>query len=645
MISDALKRTFFLLPLLFATTLALARTDAGTSGDDAVLSGPADIYDPARDYYTFSNYEAFTTRHLVLDLDIDFQARALVGTALLHIRILDNEADTLILDTRDIVIEAAGIGAAVTELAATPFRFGKTDELLGQALEIDLPAEIMNGEEFVLQLRYRTSPGASALQWLPPELTSGGEYPLMFSQSQAIHARSWVPLQDTPAVRFTYSATIRTPDKLLALMSADNEPGTARDGVYEFEMPQPIPSYLLAIAAGDLDFASIGEDTGVYAEPELLVASAFEFDGTQDMLDLAEQRYGPYAWGRYDLLILPPAFPYGGMENPRLSFITPSVLAGDRSLVSLIAHELAHSWSGNLVTNATWRDIWLNEGTTSYLESRLMEELYGQARADEERVLAWNGLQESLLTVPVQFQPLAPKVLPKDGEGPQQSMQYAKGQFFLEHLERQFGRDRFDPFLAGYFENFAWQSITTETFLDYLDENLLSRYPGIYTRAQAGEWLYEPGVPADFQPPGSLTLQASTAAALAYGAGELDLPALDITQWSPQTTVNFINELAPGLSAEQLAQADAYFGFSASKNAEISRAWFIQVAKRRYLPAYPAMEAYLAYHGRMRLIVPVYSALAGNGVDAALAAQLYAERRSRYHPITVKEIDSVLGGS
>lgn len=634
MIFEPLKRLCVLL-LVCVLSPVFAQGEAGVVDD----------YDPAHDYYTFSNYHAFTTRHLVLDLDVDFENRALVGTALLNIRILDHAARILVLDTRDLVVEAVTVGVTERDLSATQFRLGSKDALLGQPLEIDLPEGLSAGDELVVEVRYRTTPGASALQWLPPELTSGGKYPLMFSQSQAIHARSWVPLQDTPAVRFTYAATLRTPDNLLALMSADNEPGTARDGVYQFEMPQPIPSYLLAIAAGDLAFAPIGEDTGVYAEPELLEASAFEFAGTQDMLDLAEQRYGPYDWGRYDLLILPPAFPYGGMENPRLSFITPSVLAGDRSLVSLIAHELAHSWSGNLVTNATWRDIWLNEGTTSYLEARLMEELYGKPRTDEERVLAWNSLQASLLTVPERFQPLAPKVLPEDGEGPQQSMQYAKGQFFLEHMERQFGRERFDPFLASYFATFAWQSITTETFLDYLDENLLSRYPGIYSREQAAEWLYQPGVPADFQPPEAATLEAATVAAVAFAAGELDLAELDISLWSPQTTVNFIDQLPEGLDADQLAAADTYFGFTASGNAEIARAWFIQVAERRYLPAYPAMEAYLALHGRMRLIVPVYAALVANGQDAELAAELFAGRRESYHPITVKRVESALAGS
>ncbi len=596
-------------------------------------------YDPAHDYYSFADIDAFVTEHLVLDLAVNFPARALSGTATLRLRPVDANARTVRLDTRDLVIESAAVRPAGGSFRPADHRYGRRHALLGQELVVELPEGFEPEGPFELAIRYRTSPGASALQWLPPELTSGGHHPLVFSQSQAIHARSWVPLQDTPAVRFTYEATVRTPEHMIAVMSANNDPEAARDGEYHFEMPQPIPSYLLAIAAGNLVFAPIGEDTGVYAEPELLEASAWEFAGTQDMLDLAEKRYGPYDWGRYDLLILPPAFPYGGMENPRLSFITPSVLAGDRSLVSLIAHELAHSWSGNLVTNRTWRDIWLNEGTTSYLTARLMEELYGKDRADEERVLDWNGLQADVDTVPARFQALAADVLPSDGEGPQQSMYYAKGQFFLEHLEEQFGRERFDPFITSWFETFSWQSVTTETFLDYLDEHLLRAYPGIYTREQAAEWLYGPGVPADAVAPTSATLEASTAAALGFASGETALADLDTGAWSPQATVNFIERLPAGLSTERLAAADEHFGFSASRNAEIARAWYIQVAKRRYLPAYPAMEDHLARHGRMKLIVPVYQALAENGEDTALSHRLFNERRGRYHPITVAAIE------
>ena len=617
--------------------LALALTGALLLAACGKTEAPA--YDPTHDYFSYANSDAFVTGHLALDLAVDFPARQLHGTATLHMRNLLPFERTVVLDTRDIEVRAVHVNLPGDAPQAARFELGERDAELGSPLRIELPEGFDPQGGFELTIDYATSPEASALQWLPPELTSGGEHPLMFSQSQAIHARSWVPLQDTPAIRITYEAVIRTPPNLLAVMSANNDPLTPRSGEYRFEMPQPIPSYLLAIAAGNLFFAPIGAQTGVYSEPELLQASVWEFAETQDMLDLADRRFGPYDWGRYDLLILPPSFPYGGMENPRLSFITPSVLAGDRSLVSLIAHELAHSWSGNLVTNATWRDIWLNEGTTSYLEARLMEELFSKERTDEERVLAWEGLQKSIQEVPVHLQALAPNILPSDGEFAQQGMQYAKGQFFLEHMERLFGRERFDPFMTGYFKHFSWQSITTEQFLDYLDAQLLQRYPGIYSREQAAEWLYEAGVPGDFEPPVSAALERSASAARAWAAGELPLDELDTSGWSPQAMVQFINTLPEQLGNEQLQALDSALNFSHSTNVEISLAWFTQVARRRFEAAYPAMREHLARHGRTKLVAPLYAGLASNGTDQALANEWFDELRGRYHPITVNAIE------
>src|SRR5210317_1172883 len=462
-----------------------------------------DSYNPSRDYFTFANTDQFVTEHLALDLDVDFEREELRGSATQTIRRLDATATEIVLDTRDLTIASADIVTACSS-APAEFRLGDSDETLGTPLHVTVPAD--GGDQFDLVLEYKTSPKSTALQWLPPELTAGGKHAMVFSQSQAIHARSWVPVQDTPAIRITYEATIRTPKSMLAVMSADNDPLTPRTGEYKFEMPQPIPPYLLAIAVGNFYFAPLGEETGVYTEPELLDVSVYEFADTQAMLDQAEEMFGPYDWGRYDLLVLPPSFPYGGMENPRLSFITPSLLAGDRSLVSVIAHELAHSWSGNLVSNRSWRDIWLNEGTTSYLEARLMEVLYGKDRADEERVLTYQALLEGLLTVPHEMQALAPVFESGDPDEGQQGLEYAKGQMLLEHLEALFGRDVFDRYMAGYFDHFAFQAISTEQFLDYIDAQLLQAYPGIYTRQQLEEWLYEPGLPEEAQIPVSKNL-------------------------------------------------------------------------------------------------------------------------------------------
>ncbi len=598
--------------------------------------------DLSHDYFSFANTKQFVTDHLQLDLTVDFSQQELRGLAVLHMRRLDPSATDIILDTRDLHISSVRVGDGNGEGTEASYEYAQTDPVLGQALKITLPDGLEQQQNLVVSIRYRTDPSASALQWLPPVLTAGGKYPFMFSQSESIHARSWIPLQDTPSVRITYEAAIHTPPELLAVMSADNDPHTKRNGEYKFTMPQPIPSYLLAIAVGNLYFAPIGAQTGIYAEPETLEAAKFEFADTQQMLETAESMFGPYQWGRYDLLILPPSFPFGGMENPRLSFITPSILAGDRSLVSLVAHELAHSWSGNLVSNKTWRDIWLNEGVTSYLDARLMEVLFGKDQADEERVLSYHELLQGLKEVAPAMQALAPTERLKDPDESQGSLYYQKGQLFLQLLENTYGRKTFDPFLAAYFKHFEFQSISTEQFLDYLDKNLLQKYPGKFSRAQAEEWLYQPGLPADAPIPHSETLETAAQMATDWAAGEIPVKDIPMSEWSPHAAVYFIDSLPADLTDAQLSELDANFGFSQSHNAEIARAWFIQVATRRFLPAYEAMKVHLNRYGRTRLIEPVYLALAKNGKDADLANEIFTEARSKYHPLTIAAIEHSL---
>ncbi|HET6593818.1 MAG TPA: leukotriene A4 hydrolase C-terminal domain-containing protein [Xanthomonadales bacterium] len=611
-------------------------------GPDPVGLPAGGAQDPSRDAFTFANTEHFLSRHLELELRVDFDRQTLEGSVIHHVECVQPGADALVLDSRGLRIDRVQLVRPGSEALPLQFEQGSPDPVRGEPLRIGLPANQGCDGEFQLKIEYRTGPGASAIMWLPPDMTAGGEHPFMFTQSQSIHARSWIPLQDTPAVRLTYEAVIRTPPQLLALMSANNVPGAPRNGEYRFSMPQPIPSYLLALAVGNLQFEAFGEDTGVYAEPEVLPLAASEFADTQDMLDAAQATYGPYRWGRYDLLILPPSFPYGGMENPRLSFITPSLLAGDRSLVSVIAHELAHSWSGNLVSNRTWRDIWLNEGTTSYLEARLMEVLYGKDRADEERLLTYQSLLEAMRTVPPEMQPLAPVFESGDPDEGQQGLEYAKGQMLFEHLEALFGREVFDHFMAGYFEHFAFQAISTEQFLEYIDRRLLQLRPETYSREQLEEWLYQPGLPAAMTVPRSANLDAAAGAARAWASGELPVDKLSTKGWSPQAVIYFIKALPPGLAQDRLAALDRRLGLSSSENAEIGRAWFTEVARRRHLPAYAPMRAYLGRYGRTRLIQPVYLELAANGEDLELARAIFGALRPGYHPLTIAALEPQL---
>ena len=601
-----------------------------------------DDYDPAHDYFSYANTAQVIARHLELDLSVDFEAEQLLGSAILHMEVIDPEVTEVILDSRGLTIDRVAFALPDSPMTAVEFHLGEPDGILGTPLIISLPSDLATETDFQLKIDYATGPNATALQWLPPELTAGGKQPYMFTQSQAIHARSWVPLQDTPAVRITYEALIHTPSNLLAVMSANNNPLTPRSGEYHFEMPQPIPSYLLALAVGNLFFAPFGDQTGVYTEPEVLDAAAFEFANTQDMLDTAAEMFGPYRWGRYDLLVLPPSFPYGGMENPRLSFITPSLLAGDHSLVSVIAHELAHSWSGNLVTNGTWRDGWLNEGMTSYLEARLMEVLYGKARVDEENVLGYKELLLNFDRIAPERQALAPPFPSGDPDDFQGTIHYHKGQLLLHYLENAVGREDFDSFLAAYFSDFAFQTITTEHFLEYLDENLLQAHKEQVTRAQVEQWLYQPGLPADAPKPHSESLDQAAAMAVAWVQGEIMLEDIPLAGWTPQGAVHFINSLPASLSDAQLAELDNAFGFSDTRNAEIGRTWFIQVAQRQYRNAYDKLEQHLNRYGRTRLVAPVYRALAENGADLGIAEEMFARARGKYHPITIARIESVL---
>ncbi len=610
---------------------------AGIGLGCAAPEPPADA-----DGFSFANPTQFLTRHLHLDLDVDFDAQVLRGSAVLQLERIDDNASRIVLDTRDLDIAATVFLVEGGTRIAADHELGKTDDKLCTPLFVDIPSELGGKSLFSLRIDYNTNPQSTALMWLPARLTAGGEHPLMFSQSQSIHARSWVPLQDTPAVRITYSATIRTPDDLIAVMSANNDPEAQRDGEFTFEMPQPIPSYLLAIAVGNLGFTELGDRTGVYAEPELLDASAWEFADTQAMLERAETMFGPYQWGRYDILILPPSFPYGGMENPRLSFLTPSLIAGDRSLVAVVAHELAHSWSGNLVTNATWRDIWLNEGWTSYLEYRLMQEIFGAERAEEENVINYEELLDNFQRIDPKYQGLAPRAVLRDPDYDQGTVPYHKGNLFLQYLEQALGREAFDEFITKYFDAHAFEVITSEQFLDYLDAELLTKHPGKVSRADVEEWFYEAGLPENAIIPRSTTLETAAEFAELWSGGEIDIDRIPTKDWSPHATIHFIERVAEDLSDDKLAELDTALTLSDTQNAEIARTWFTQVAKRRYRPAYPQLQDYLARYGRARLIVPIYTALAGNGEDAQFAMDVFAAARENYHPQTIGYIESRL---
>jgi leukotriene A-4 hydrolase/aminopeptidase len=586
-----------------------------------------------KDIHSFANSSEVVITHIDLDLSVNFQEKILSGKATLSI---NNKTGTkkLVLDTRGLSIAKVGLDEKESPAA---FTLGEEVKFLGKSLTIAITPKTKT-----VTIHYTTSPDAGALQWLEPSQTSGKEKPFLFTQSQAILARTWVPCMDGPGVRFTYSATIRTRPDLLAVMSAAGNTGTrSADGIYRFTMDQPIPSYLLALSVGDLEFRTIGERSGVYAEPAVAEKAAYEFADVEKMISSAEELYGPYRWERYDLLVLPPSFPFGGMENPRLTFATPTILAGDRSLVALVAHELAHSWSGNLVTNATWDDFWLNEGFTVYFEQRIMEKVYGRNYSEMLATLILKDLNAIIEELGA-ASPDTKLKLDLKGRDPDDGMTdiaYNKGYFFLRLCEETFGRKHWDAFLKKYFEENAFKPMTTESFLRYFNAHFKNTAQKNAININA--WVYTAGMPANCPQPHSPEFENVMKQIDAWKSG---IPAsqLNTNGWTTHHWLYFLHNLPASMSLEKMIELDYAFTFTRSGNSEILCEWFQRCISMKYETAYGPMRNYLMNVGRRKLIKPLYTELAKTPEGKAWAKEVYEKARPGYHSVSFNTIDALL---
>ncbi len=611
--------SFFKLSLLIITFL--------TSSFYFAASGK----DP--DPHSYARPHEAIVRHIDLDLSVDFSNRELAGKAVLTFENITGTG-ALFLDTKDLIIERVTLGG---DEEPAVFQLGKQDPFLGTELKVSIRPGIGK-----VTVYYRTGGNASGLQWLDKSQTAGQIKPYLFTQGATVHARTWIPCQDTPEVRVTYSAHIKTDPGFLAVMSAENPVTTSETGTYDFQMPQPIPSYLIALAVGDIKFQAIGPRTGIYAEPSILAAAASEFNDLEEIMKVAENHFGPYRWGRYDVLVLPPSFPYGGMENPRLTFASPALITGDRALVSTIVHELGHSWSGNLVTNERWHDFWLNEGFTVYFERRLLEILYGKETAEIKNVVADSTLKSTMAGLPSRDTHLRLKL---EGRHPDEAITrvaYEKGYLFLRTIEEMVGREKFDAFLKQYFDRHAFQSISTDGFLTYLREHLLSQDPSWEPRLRIDEWIDGPGLPLNSPPIVSkMMIEARQAAQSWLADGSLP-DAQATSHWNGQTYICFLRALPAQLSHEQLEQLDRRFGFTRSRNAELRMDWFLKTIPAAYEPARTALVHHLQTVGRNAWIKPLYAALNSTPEGKRFAKHTYFQVRRKSHPITVTMLDKLL---
>ncbi|MEG0930479.1 M1 family metallopeptidase [Algoriella sp.] len=583
----------------------------------------------AKDNQTFADLDKARIKHLSLDIETDFATQQIKGSA--AYTFANNKAKQLILDTEKLTIDSVLLANG----QKTTYKLGEKDSIKGQALIIDVTPN-----DTIVKVFYKTSPDANALQWLNPQQTHDKKQPFLLTQGQAILTRSWIPIQDTPSIRITYDAKVKTPKDLMALMSAINPKEKSADGIYTFKMPQAIAPYLIALAVGDVKYQPIDNRTGVYAEPGLLKAAAWEFAEMGNMVTAAEKLYGKYPWEQFDVLVLPPSFPFGGMENPRLTFATPTAIVGDRSMTNLIAHELAHSWSGNLVTNSTWDDFWVNEGFTVYFERRIMEELEGKDYADMISVIGFQDLETSMKNIPAKYTSLKVDMKGANPDDAFSDVPYDKGYLFLKMLEDKYGREKFDKFLNQYFSSHAFQTITTEKFIDYLKANLTNGDDSFVK-----EWIYTTGWPKDFKKPTSKLFDLAEAQLkqdITNGRNKVAPKKVAISTKSTNEWVHFIRQIdQTKYTKDDLAYLDSIYDFTNSKNPEIECAWFEKSFLLHYDKVNTNAKEFLVNVGRRKFLEPLYLALKEtNQLD--LAKNIYKDARPNYHFVARQTIDTML---
>jgi leukotriene-A4 hydrolase len=623
-----------------ALLLSLAAVAVPAAAQEAPRVSPILTGEEAKDPWTFAEPEVARVTHVALDLTLDFEAQRVGGTATLDV-LAEAGATKVVLDSQGLEFDRVTDGQG----APLAFTLGDAAEDKGRPLEIAIAPAAQAGLRKIV-IEYAAS-DAEALQWLAPEQTAGKQHPYLLSQGQPTLNRSWIPTQDSPGIRQTWEARIVAPKPLTVVMSGlrIGEPEDLGDKrAFRFAMDKPVAPYLIAIAAGDLAFQDLGPRTGVWTEPSMLDAAAKELADTEKMIDAAEALYGPYRWGRYDMIVLPPAFPYGGMENPTLTFLTPTFIAGDRSLNGLVAHELAHSWSGNLVTNANWADSWLNEGFTSYFENRIMEALYGSHRASQEAALSFADMEEVFADKgrdhPVTALHLPPaEATPEGGES---GIVYDKGALFLRTVEQIAGRGRLDAWLRQWFDNHAFEPATSALMLADLRANLVRGDAELERRLMLDQWIYGTGLPANAAQPLPSAFASVDAAAEHYAQSHQVDPEL-WAGWTTAERLRLLAKLPRDLDAERLDWLDAHLGLSQTGNAEVLFAWLELALANRYDPAVPVAEQFLAEVGRRKFVLPLFEVLMSEAEwGEPIARRIYANTRASYHSVTQGSVDEVV---
>lgn len=599
---------------------------AGCSGDYQSKDIPTDPH-------SFAQPNKVQATHLNWEGSVDFekkQIRAKASWLLSHA----SKADTVVFDTYGLYIDSVRLD----DNQNTFWKLDAPQPILGSALRIVLQP----GTQMV-HIFYRTSNQAKGLQWLEAHQTADKKHPFLFSQGQAILTRSWLPCQDSPALRFSFDAKVNVPSGLTAVMSAANQAQKQVDGRYSLSNQQPIPSYLFALAVGDIHYKAFDERTGVFAEKSKLEQAWQEFANLPPMVRAAERLYGRMPWERLDLLVLPPSFPFGGMENPMLMYVAPSLIAGDRSLTNLVAHELAHAWSDQILRHASWEDFWLNEFFTNYIERRIIEEMEGPAYAEMMQALSNLELERNLAQAKTNNQPtiLAPKLLAKDPDLVLSAATYQKCTALMMQLESKLGKKALDQWIRKQITEGRNPIHTTNSFLKQHQKSLFA--PSVFESDILEAWLYQNELPINYERKPSARFASVEAVASIWQQGE-DIRNLPTGGWSVYEWIYFLKAINQGqIKQERLRELDALIAFSQSGNVELKSAWFQLCLQHNYFEVLSEIENMVATTGRRKILIAIYKALWNNLITKDEALLWFENYQEQYHPVARNSIAQILG--
>lgn len=568
---------------------------------------------------SFTNADQVTTTHAEIHLQLDFPTKLVHGTVTYQFVSLTDGLTRVILDTKHLIIKSIQ--------SVQSWTMGQTHEVIGTPLIIELSSPVAAHQQFKLSIDYQTTDKCTALTWMSPSNTSGKKHPFCFTQCEAIHCRTLLPVQDSPQVKFTidYSIVVNEPYTVAAgaiFKNIVDQPNNKRAFLSSLKIP--IPAYLVAFAAGNIVSQEIGPRSKVYCEPEILEASVYEFGETETFLSTAESLLTPYEWEEYNILVLPGSFAYGGMENPTLTFMTPTLIAGDRSLTSTVGHEIAHSWTGNLVTNRNWEHFWLNEGFTVYVERKILERMFGVPVAHMHGLVGRKGLQEAVdfYGADSNFTRLNLDLGDIDPDDAFSRVPYEKGYTFLMVLQQKVGEDRFLAFLRDYINRFRLVTVTSDDFVE-----MFGRYfPEIQVDWQT--WLRGTGMAIEYPELDDSLEQQVNQMYETVKQPEYQFTGEEVNGWRVDQTVMLLEKCCAEVMPHY-RQMGVMLHFNSSKNYEIKYRWVRIVIQLNMVENFDQIRYFLTSQGRMKYVRPIYRLLIQTNYTE-LAQEIFTLTRDFY---------------